>query len=244
MEFSVIIPTYMEAGYIENCLQSISRQKYKRTEFEIIVSDSRSSDKTVEIASRFADIVIVDDRRGISYGRNAGAKEASGNILVFVDADAILAPDFLSYCHQEFSNLSVVGITGIAKPNDGGILQRFIYTGTYCMVYLFHFFGLSLFPGICVAYRSKVFTEVGGFREDFGIVEDLDLSRRISKMGITKIIHQARAFVSTRRLERHLVATVAYHIYSDLRYLLIGKAHRHYPKNEETHSWKDLWKTS
>ena len=186
--------------------------------------------------------MISDDRRGIAYGRNAGAKNACGDILVFIDADATLSTDFLFQCDQVFKDLEVIGITGLAEPSDGGIMQRFIYRGTYYMVRIFHLFGLSLFPGICVAYRREAFELLGGFREDFGIVEDLDLSRRMSRLGICKINKKALAFEFTRRLEKHLISTVAFHIYSDFKYLLTGKTSTYYPKAEEMKTWKDLWK--
>lgn len=242
MKFSVIVPTYQEEGFIEQCLRSIAHQDYKRDEYEIIVSDARSTDRTIEKAHQYADKVINDDRRGIAYGRNTGAKNASGDILVFVDADATLSAGFLFQCDQIFQDSEVIGMTGIAKPCDGGIMQRFVYQGTYCLVRIFHFFGLSLFPGICIAYRRDAFELLSGFREDFGIVEDLDLSRRISRLGICKINKNARAFVSTRRLEKHLFSTVIFHIYSDIKYLLTQKASKHYPKIEEVSSGKDLWK--
>jgi glycosyltransferase involved in cell wall biosynthesis len=242
MEFSIIVPTYMEEGCIEKCLRSIVEQQYKRTEFEIIVSDARSTDNTTDIARRFADSVIVKDRKGIAYGRNAGAKNASGDILVFVDADATLDQNFLCYCHQEFSNPAIIGMTGIAKPSDGGILQRFVYRNTYGLVRFFQLFGLSLFPGICIAYRRSVFLDMGGFREDFGIVEDLDLSRRMSHIGSCTVNNKARAFVSTRRLEKHLFSTVMFHILCDVQYLLTGKVPSIYPKTEEIQTGRDIWK--
>ena len=241
MEFSIIVPTYQEEGCIEQCLRSIAQQDYKRTEYEIIVSDAHSTDQTVEKARQYADRIINNDRRGIAYGRNAGAQTSYGDILVFVDADAALSPDFLFRCHQIFQNTIVVGMTGIAEPSDGGIMQRFVYRGTYYLVRIFHLFGVSLFPGICVAYKREVFNKLGGFREDFGIVEDLDMSRRISSLGTCRINKNAHAFVSTRRLEKHLLSTVAFHIYSDIKYLLTGETSKYYPKVEEMNSWKDLW---
>lgn len=241
MEFSIIVPTYQEEACIEKCLRSIAQQDYKRSEYEIIVSDAHSTDRTVEKARQFADKVIINDQRGIAYGRNAGAQNARGDILVFIDADVTLSSDFLIQCHQVFNNPPVVGMTGIAKPSDGGIMQRLVYRSTYCLVRIFHLFGVSLFPGICVAYRREAFKKLEGFREDFGIVEDLDLSRRISRLGICRINKKARAFVSTRRLEKHLLSTVIFHVYSDIKYLLTGKASKYYPKVEEVNSWKDLW---
>jgi glycosyltransferase involved in cell wall biosynthesis len=241
MEFSIIVPTYQEEGCIELCLRSIIQQDYKRAEYEIIVSDANSPDRTIEKAQKYSDKIISNNRRGIAYGRNAGAQSALGDILVFVDADVTLSTDFLFQCHQVFKNPAVVGMTGIAAPSDGRFMQRCVYRSTYCMVRIFHLLGVSLFPGICIAYRQETFKKLGGFREDFGIVEDLDLSRRISHLGKCTVNKKARAFVSTRRLEKHLLSTVTYHIYSDIKYLLTGKTSTYYPKAEEIISWKDLW---
>jgi glycosyltransferase involved in cell wall biosynthesis len=242
MEFSVIVPTYQEEDYIERCLLSIVQQEYKREEFEIIVSDAHSTDLTIEKARKYCDNIILNDRRGIAVGRNAGAQNALGNILIFVDADATLSSDFLFQCHQTFQNSSVAGMTGIAEPNDGGFMQRCVYQGTYGMVRIIHFFHVSLFPGICAAYRRDIFMKLGGFREDFGIVEDLDMSRRVSRLGKCTVNKKARAFVSTRRLDEHLLSTVLFHIYSDIKYLFTGKSSTYYPKTEEMNSWKDLWR--
>jgi glycosyltransferase involved in cell wall biosynthesis len=241
MFFSVIIPTYNEEKYIENCLGSILGQKIERTEYEIIVSDASSSDNTYELAHKLAN-VVVSKKRGISLGRNQGAAKASGEILVFVDADVTLDSNFLIECRKVFLNPSIIGMTGIAYANDGNILQRLVYRGTYLLVRLFHYFGVSLFPGLCVAYRRKEFIEIGGFREDFGIVEDLDLSKRISRLGKCIVKRSAVAFVSTRRLNKYLLSTILFHIYCDIRYLIGGKAPSVYPKSEEMHSWRDIWK--
>jgi glycosyltransferase involved in cell wall biosynthesis len=244
MEFSIIIPTYKEEEYLERCLQSIVAQQFARSEYEIIVSDAHSPDGTAEIASKLADLLVISEQRGISLGRNAGARRARGDVLIFIDADAQLAPSFLSRCHLVFSNSSIVGMTGIARPYDGGLPQRFIYYGTYWLVRLFNMIGLSLFPGVCVAYRRSVFVQAGGFREDFGVTEDLDLSRRISRYGRCVVDLKARAVVSTRRLQRHWASVVLFHIYSDMKYLITGRAPALYPKTEEMRSWRDIWERS
>jgi glycosyltransferase involved in cell wall biosynthesis len=259
MTFSLIIPTYNEQDFIGRCLQSILHQSYPRSEFEIIVADSHSSDGTAEVAARWADKILTIPRRGIAHARNAGAREAVGEILVFVDADVTLQPDFLSRLQHAFADednqtkdssrsdatfgrVRTVAVTGHAIPADGTWFPRFVYRATYALVGLFTAVGLPLFPGLCVAYRKHAFDTVGGFREDFGISEDLDLSKRISKLGKCIYDKRARAFVSTRRLQRHALSTVLFHIYHDLRYLLFGKTARHYPKSEELHSAADLWR--
>lgn len=243
MKYSIIVPTYNEEGAIRQCLESIRNQKYDRSQFEIIVSDANSTDQTQSIVKSLCDTIVSTKQRGIALGRNLGAARAKGEFIIFVDADATLQSEYLNSCERSFRDPTVVAVTGIARPADGTIFPRSVYAMTYLLARFFNMFGLSLFPGICVAYRADTFRKLKGFREDFGIVEDLDLSRRASKLGKCVVQKQAIAYVSTRRLERHALSTVLFHIYSDLKYLLTGKAAPRYPKREEMSSWRDLWKT-
>jgi glycosyltransferase involved in cell wall biosynthesis len=244
MLFSVIIPTLNEEKFIEHCLQSILHQRVDRTEFEIIVSDGASTDKTFTIAEKLADRVIVNEKRGASVQRNYGVLQAKGEIFVFIDADTHLENNFLTALKEQFSDPRVVAVSGIAYPADGKLPQRLVYRGTYILMQVLHLLNLSLFPAMCVAYRRQAFENAGGFREDFTTLEDLDLSKRISASGVTRIATRAHAFSSTRRIHKHLVTTVAYHIFCDVRYLITGKGPRRYPKVEELHSWRDLWKST
>jgi glycosyltransferase involved in cell wall biosynthesis len=244
MLFSFIVPTYNEEKFIENCLQSILHQTIDRTEFEILVSDGVSSDNTHSIAKKYADKIVVNERRGASVQRNFGAKHASGDIFIFIDADTCLDNNFLAAFKELFIEPKVQAVSGIAYPADGKLPQRLVYRGTYILMQMLHFLKLSLFPAMCVAYRRHAFEQAGGFREDFTTLEDLDLSKRVSKIGVTKIATRAHAYSSTRRIHKHLVTTVAYHIYCDVRYLLTGKGPKRYPKVEELQSWRDLWKST
>lgn len=242
MRFSIIIPTYNEQECIEACLQSVRSQQYSSERFEVIVSDANSTDRTVEIARTYADKIVSSERRGIAHGRNEGASATKGDILVFIDADVVLKPDFLRLTESLFQEQRVIGVTVRALPIDGNWFARFTYYGTYFLVRVFNAFGLALFPGLCVAYRRDAFMKAGGFREDFGITEDLDLSRRISKFGLCKFEPRVCAFVSTRRLQKHALSTVLFHIYHDLRYLFTGKTASTYPKAEEIKTAMDLWR--
>jgi glycosyltransferase involved in cell wall biosynthesis len=243
MQFSFIVPTYNEEQYIEPCLNSIRQQNLQRTEYEVIVSDGNSHDHTRDRAARFADRIVINEKRGASVQRNYGAKHATGDVLVFIDADTKICPDFLSILKIYFTDPATVAVTGIAFPADGYLPQRFVFRATYWLVYVFHWLHLSLFPGMCVAYRRDAFESVQGFCEDYTTLEDLDLSKRIAILGKTQVASKAHAYTSTRRIEKHLISTVAYHIYCDARYLITGKAPRRYPKVEELQSWRDLWKS-
>ncbi|GEM_PF-460975 len=98
MKISVIIPTYNEEKVILDCLRSLDDQFYK--DFEVIVVDDGSIDKTLEIISNFKTkryelTVLKQLHRGPAMARNLGAKHAKGKILVFVDADMTFAKTFL-----------------------------------------------------------------------------------------------------------------------------------------------------
>ncbi len=93
MKISVIIPTYNEESVIEECLESLNFQTFK--DFEIIVVDDGSTDKTWEILSKFKIQKFKQNHLGPAAARNLGASRARGEILVFVDADMTFDKNFL-----------------------------------------------------------------------------------------------------------------------------------------------------
>ena len=97
MKTSIIIPVYNEEKTITNCLKSLLSQSYK--DFEIIIVDDGSTDDTLakvdKIKGSKVTKIIYQEHQGPALARNKGAKEASGQILVFVDADMEFEKNFL-----------------------------------------------------------------------------------------------------------------------------------------------------
>lgn len=97
MKLSIIIPTYNEEKHIKSCIESLLKQDY--CDFEIIIVDDGSTDKTREILQGFAEkqkiIFLKQNHLGPGHARNLGAVLAGGEILVFVDADMVFAKEFL-----------------------------------------------------------------------------------------------------------------------------------------------------
>ncbi len=98
MKISVIIPTFNEVSVLEDCIESLGYQTEK--DFEIIVVDDGSSDKTLEILQNLKSTIgnfqfFKQDHKGAGAARNLGASHAKGEILVFVDADMTFDKDFL-----------------------------------------------------------------------------------------------------------------------------------------------------
>lgn len=104
MLLSIIIPVYNLAGYIEQCVQSISAQTF--TEYEVIIIDDGSTDNTLEVCKEFGKKddrikVIHQENQGVSIARNLGIKEAQGDWICFVDGDDQLAEDSLAEIMQD-----------------------------------------------------------------------------------------------------------------------------------------------
>jgi len=91
---SVIIPVYNEEKDIGECLDSLRKQTYKN--YEIIIVDDGSTDKTNEVAKKYKKVrIIKQNHKGPGEARNLGAKNARGEILVLIDADMVLFPDYV-----------------------------------------------------------------------------------------------------------------------------------------------------
>ena len=203
---SIVIPTLNEAKIIETTLQTLAATL--TLPHEVIVSDGGSSDRTAELAARYANTVVVFSgagRQTIGEGRNDGAKVAAGNFLVFLDADCIIPePDrffaqALAYFERDpglvgltaylgvfptdetFGDKLVSGIANLGLRVANNILKRGASFGEFQMI------------------RREAFARLGGFRADLIAFEDADMFRRLSRIGRTMIAPKLRVLRSGRR---------------------------------------------
>jgi len=196
---SIIVPTLNEEKLIGNCLKSIKNQDYEG-EYEIIVADGKSKDRTVKIAKKYADKVIITKKRGISVGRNAGAKVAKGDILLFVDADTLLLPNVIS---EVVKHLNKKNVAGVSVPIIGDdIKKNFLYLTSMGLYYLLAKIKLQPIYAVCFACRKKSFLEVNGFDEGLRVAEDVELGERLKKIGKINYITSTFVITSARRLNK------------------------------------------
>jgi len=200
MDFSVIVPTLNEEAYVEACLQSISRQTLPRNRYEIIVSDGGSDDRTVEIARKYADRVVISEKRGIWWGRNQGAKSARGKYLVFIDADTRIKEDYLEIVY-EYLECGAVGLTAAYKIDGMGLKLKILEYISCCYLWLNSEIGNATLIGINLCVPREVFMKVGGFR-DYSL-EDAVFGRELRKEGQTCFLMQRLVSTSPRRLEAY-----------------------------------------
>jgi glycosyltransferase involved in cell wall biosynthesis len=186
--FSIIIPLYNKERYIENALQSILKQTV--TDYEIIIVNDGSTDKSKEIISKYASdkIRIIDHlkNKGLSATRNTGIKNATSDYITFLDADDLWHPNYLQTIknlissHQEAhifaTNYDEVYPKTIHKPHNGSEDLPAKFNG------LIDFFKINLKQGIytpsSVCWHKSVFETIGYYDEKINFSEDLDFNIR------------------------------------------------------------------
>lgn len=224
---SVVIPSYKEAAYIEKTLKALRGQSYR--DIEIIVVDSDPGEETRDIARGYADKVIHLSERGVSKARNLGARNASGGIILFMDADTIIFDGSLQEIARIFEGGDVASVCGFVEV-ESSFLNRLIFRITAESGWLLAMLGIPLFYGFCVAYRRDVFERIGGFNESLVTCEDLDVSMRAAKAGRCVFSRKVRVVTSARRLEKGgTVRMIVFHLRNFMNYLKCGKPAEHYP---------------
>ena len=224
---SVIIPTLNEEKYIRKCLESIKNQTYPV--YEIIVVDSKSSDKTVDIAKDYTSKVIIVEKPGVSFARNVGAKIATGDILFFVDADTKLSKNIVKRIVKVMKKKKYVGGICRFEPLESSFLYRVLFSLarflSRCNLLLRKKFVYT--PGACLFCRRSCFEKIGGFREDLRFCEDHDFMFKLSKLGRVVYLNTP-VFTSIRRYKMlgFVRASVEY-IIPTLFYLMKRKLPTH-----------------
>ena len=204
MIFSIIIPTYNEEEYLPVLLDSIKSQSFD--DYEVIVADANSTDKTREIAESYGCVVV--DGGLPAVGRNNGAKVAKGEYLLFLDSDLELTEDYLRNVLYEFRMEHLgIAITKMKPLSDKVEDKIFHDFANYFMIGVEKIkpHGAGCY-GIIV--KKSLHDEVGGFDESLTFGEDTDYIERIAEKERFRVLRNAEIGVSTRRLEEEGIVTL------------------------------------
>lgn len=203
--FSIIIPTLNEESFIGNLLQDLKRQTEKN--FEVLVVDGNSADKTREIVEAFIDKLpvsfIVSDKRNVSYQRNLGARNSTGQYFVFLDADYRINSGYLLKLRKEIQKHKHLVYIPAIEPLNGDrrhkIYFKFINYGTEFSQNLTKAFS----TGGTSIFQNYFFHHLGGFDDKLFIAEDHEIIQRARAMGVyARFVKSAKVKISLRRLER------------------------------------------
>jgi len=208
---SIIMPTLNEENAVEDALKSIHNQNIMQKNpdnFEVVLADSNSKDKTLEVAEPYVSRVI-SCPDGKLASRNHATRRVNGDIIVAVDADTYYPPNWLNFTLRHFNNDGVVAVSG---PS--------IFDGNVSVLGRLSAAGVNLFgrAGNYISGRNSAFTKdgfenVGGFNTDAEynqltsrilstwIEEEWAFGKRLSDIGKYVFDYQASVYTSARRFQ-------------------------------------------
>jgi glycosyltransferase involved in cell wall biosynthesis len=193
---SIIVPTLNEEKYLPLLFRQLKKQDF--SDYEVIVADAGSTDRTREIVESFNHRIVKGGN--VSQGRNSGAKAAKGDLLLFMDADNIYLPDdFLSTLIKEFKNKKC-DIASFPVYADGNRVDKVAFKVYNWWVKSFQRF--KAFASNSLIVKKEVFERVGGFDESIKLAEDHEFARRAAKVGKFRFIEIDPVLVSARRMEK------------------------------------------
>jgi len=195
-KISVIVPSYNEEESIKKCIDSLFRQDYPQNQFEILLVDT-STDKTKKIVKKNFPLVRIfsEEKRGIVFARIKGAKEARGEIVVYLDADTTAPVDWLSKIANVYQNKEVVAVGGTLdfQPKTFFVKIIQLYGDFYNIVF-------KTMPGQNLSFRKSVYEKIGGFDPKINAGEDVYISSVLNKAGKVIILKNNKVITSSRRL--------------------------------------------
>lgn len=204
--FSIIIPTLNEELFLPKLLDSLTQQSYR--DFEVIIVDGGSKDKTVAVARSFEDKFIAFDcmksaRAHASTQRNIGAAHGAGEYLIFLDADIIAFPYALDRIAEYIAQKNPKILTMWFSP-DSVVSGDIMFTLIGNMLVEGSLVAKRpVSPGGCTVVQKVFFQQIGGFDESIKLGEDLDLTRRAGEAGAPlHVIRETLVVYSLRRLRR------------------------------------------
>lgn len=201
MLVSVVIPAYNEEKRIGKTLTSVSKLLHPDFDYEIIVVDASSSDKTREMAKQFGAKVVTIEKKTVSYSRQKGFEAAKGEIIASLDADTLITHDWLQIIVKILtSKKEIVGVTGAVRTYESTPILEFWMRYVNSFFNWFHtILGFPLFSGQNFAVKKAAFEKVRGFNTEYFSAEDMDLSLRLRHVG--KIVFEPKmvVFTSARR---------------------------------------------
>ncbi|MCP9450329.1 MAG: glycosyltransferase [Nitrospira sp.] len=182
MDLSIIIPAYNEERLIERCLASVfaslARCGKPDLASEVLVVDNNSTDRTARLAKEAGARVVFEPINQIGRARNAGAAVATGDWLLFLDADSLMSPELLADILMTIERNTCVGLGSTLLMKDLPWWAKGIFHFWRSMSIVCRWAAGALF--VC---RRDAFFDVGGFPEDVYALEEIELSRRLKQWG-------------------------------------------------------------
>jgi glycosyltransferase involved in cell wall biosynthesis len=203
MRFSIVIPAHNEALLLPRGLDAIAdAQRDIDAGVEVIVVANRCTDATASIARDAGAVVVESDARNIAAVRNAGAAVATGDYLVTIDADSVMAPSALRAIDVMLADPRCVGggTKVVPERTSPGIRATYAMVAVLCAA--------MRVSGVMFWCRRADFEAIGGFDEQFLVAEDVEFARRLRAFGqrtgrYFTTLRSAPVVASTRKFDSY-----------------------------------------
>jgi len=205
--FSIIIPALNEAKYLPHLLEDLSQQSFR--DFEVIVVDGHSDDKTVELTNSFTTklpslTVLNSEKRHVCTQRNLGAESAQGQVLIFSDADNRLPSYFLQGIKYRLETTGADLISPYLQPDINNTNNDAISTA----INLFLEAQVNIKPTFLleslIVITKKGYKQIGGFDEAIDYAEGKNFIQNAHFLGLViKVIKDPVYTFSFRRLRKY-----------------------------------------
>lgn len=198
---SIIVIAYNEENYLPWLLDSLINQT--NDNFEVIVVDSNSNDRTELIAKHFGGFfkeykyIKLDRTNGPAYGRNKGAEKAKEHRLLFLDADTELEENFVEKALDKLDKKNIDVATCFVRIAEGRMAANMGSAFLNFMMFILNPFYTSAY-GACLFSTREVHVYVNGFNEDIVVCEDCNYVKKARGLYKFRILKQ-KFYTSDRR---------------------------------------------
>jgi glycosyltransferase involved in cell wall biosynthesis len=225
VKVSIVVPAFNEEKLIVRSLQGIRRAATELMQVgwepEIIVCDNNSSDRTGELAREQGALVIFEPVNQIARARNAGAAAATGEWLVFVDADSIPSAELFAEMVLQIQSGRCLG---------GGATLQFDRPVPWATGVIWVWSCLSRWQrwmaGSFIFCQTQAFRDLGGFSPELFVAEEIDFSKRLNDLAKSRgqqviILHRHPLKTSARKI--HLYSFGEHFLFLLRSFLGLGK---------------------
>ncbi len=203
---SIVIPTLNEEGFIGDLLREILAQDMN---FEIIVSDSGSTDRTQHIVNSIIHLYpernirfIRAPKKGVSIARNNGAAYAHSDYITFLDADTRIPPNFLRDAYLEVKRRNLDGAGCHLEPDSEKFVDKAVFSFYHhCILNPLQYTKRPGSAGAGIIVKRNIHHAIGGFNPNLPTCEDLDYIKKISEVGRFRMLKSTNIIFNTRRFD-------------------------------------------
>lgn len=233
MKVSVVVPAFNEERLLAGSLAAIREAMSALNDAELIVCDNNSTDRTAEIARAAGARVVFEPVNQIARARNAGAAQASGDWLVFVDADSYPTKELLEDTKAAIAAGCLAGGATVSMESTDPAIRFWVAAWNFLSR------RARWAAGSFIFCEAAAFRRLGGFSQDLYAAEEIEFFgrlKRVARLGRRSIVilHRHPLRTSARKAQLY---TKREHLWFMLKTLLLGG--RNLRSRENCHAWYD-----